>query len=207
MRYIRVVIGLVILFGSSPGAGLGGQAMEPVVAVHSVASTFKGSPCQFGPLGTPCEEFEVSRPSNELWWIYIVVVRADPVSGVGEFSIGLDRSPDQFVASWTLCADEEFQTGAWPEASTGNRFSWDPQVNCQRTEVGTDGVYAVGGAMWIYAYADADAWVRVTATKRLESRRFSSPTATELQPPWRPRAACWASAASRDSTPAWAMSR
>jgi len=159
MEHIRITVCFVILLGTLPGTGLGGQAGEPILAVHSISDTFKGHPCQFGPQGIPCADFEVSRSSHQVWWVYLTVVRADSASGVSEFSVGIDRSSDMDIF-WVLCADHESLAGTWPETGTGIRLSWDTPDNCQRDVFGTDGVYAVGGVLNIYAYGEE--WMRVT---------------------------------------------
>ncbi len=84
--------------------------------------------------------------------VYVVVARANPGAGVSGLQFGVEVSPTLSVDGWSLCADEQFPVGGWPQSGGANVIAWDSDLNCQSDEVGTDGVHAVGGYFSLYAY-------------------------------------------------------
>ena len=64
---------------------------------------------------------------------------------------------------WTLCADMEFTNagayGEWPASGGGNRITWSLVDACQRTVIDPDGVHAIAGAFYVYAYSADCLWV------------------------------------------------
>ncbi len=110
--------------------------------------------------GIPCSDYNLQWPLFSGARVYLVVAQADPTAGVAGLSCGIDYSApygDVDVFGWTLCADLEFANsgpnGTWPQAGSGNRITWDFLDNCQRGLVGADGVHAVAGCFYVYAYA------------------------------------------------------
>ena len=45
-------------------------------------------------------------------------------------------------------------TDEWPASGGGNRLTWDSSIDCQTTTLGMDGVHAVAGSFYVYAYSD-----------------------------------------------------
>jgi hypothetical protein len=66
------------------------------------------------------------------------------------------------VLSWTQCSSglqfPSSPTGLsedeWPASGGGLRITWDSSVDCQRTVLGNNGVHAVAGAFYVYAYSN-----------------------------------------------------
>ena len=69
------------------------------------------------------------------------------------------------VFGWQLCADLEFTNGdlagcppdvppcEWPISRGGNRITWVSTTNCQQTIAGDQGVHAVAGVFYLFAYS------------------------------------------------------
>ncbi len=162
-----MAIGLLLLlfpFLIGPLPAQAGTQDGAVVALHSKARAAKptlvcaGDPASEDPVtqGIACSDFDTSpQPLETGRDVYLVVGRADPVPGIAGVSCGvLYESSNVGVFDWTLCADLEFPSGGWPASGAGNRITWIAATNCQTTTIGTDGVHAVAGAFYLYAYGN-----------------------------------------------------
>ncbi len=106
----------------------------------------------------PCSEYNVQGwvgvPGRA---IYLMAVSPDVAAGVAGLSCGIDYEAALFagvdVFGYWICADAEM-SGGWPAAGTGNRITWDPVTNCQRTTVGGEGVHTLAAVFYVYAYGD-----------------------------------------------------
>ncbi len=134
------------------------------VALHVKAHTTKASlVCTSGSPNTqnlPCSEYRTNWIVQNNCDVYLVVGHGDPTAGIAGVNCrilyenaggyGVD------VFGWTLCADQEAvgagTFGNWPESGGSNTITWNPTTNCQRTEIGDEGVHAVAGAFYVYAY-------------------------------------------------------
>lgn len=144
---------------------MAGTEEAPVIAFHLTDLVTKGICTDNSPGNTTCDTYIVDAPLNESRLLYLVVARAayDTTSTVasiagldcgieynGESGVGID------VFQWTLCADLEFVNagprGEWPEAGGGTRLTWDPGVNCQEEPLASQGIHAVAGAFYVFAY-------------------------------------------------------
>ena len=76
-------------------------------------------------------------------FVFLVVARGDPETGVAGISFSFDFSTLVDVDGFTLCADS--QTGH----QSGTVISWNPDTRCQRAEVGADGVHALAGVFHV----------------------------------------------------------
>jgi hypothetical protein len=93
--------------------------------------------------------------------VYLVVARAYPGPGIAGVSCGISYNATVGagvdVLGWTLCADLEFTNagpnGEWPASRGGSRINWVSTTNCQRTVINPDGVHAIAGAFYVYAYS------------------------------------------------------
>jgi hypothetical protein len=84
-----------------------------------------------------------------------MVARADTSFGVAGLSVGIAlQNETTLFIDWVLCADNETQFPPWPLNGGGNRIEWNSTSNCQRTEIGDDGVHAIGGFFYIYSYGN-----------------------------------------------------
>jgi hypothetical protein len=112
--------------------------------------------------GIACSSYTTEFGLNAGADIYLVVAQADPALGIAGVSCGIQFTADLSMSGWLLCADLEFPNsgpnGAWPNSLGGNRITWDKDVNCQSADevIGSDGVHAIAGSFYVYAYADAD---------------------------------------------------
>lgn len=140
--------------------------MSPVIVLHEgwypgPKSERALSPafdqCAYAPT-EPCSDYIVQYPLYSSAAIWVMVGHGDPSTGISgaSFTIDFDGawSAGVDVYGWTLCADSETPSVAWPEPGSGNVIRWDPEVNCQRTEIGAEGVHAAAGLFYIYAYSD-----------------------------------------------------
>jgi PKD repeat protein len=84
--------------------------------------------------------------------VYLVVAQADAAFGIKALSCGVDYGAANLFVSWTFCADGlEFPAGSWPAPGGGNRMTWE---TCQNSTIGSDGVHAVAGVFYVYAYSE-----------------------------------------------------
>jgi hypothetical protein len=99
-----------------------------------------------------------------LYWsadIWVVAAHGDAESGISALSFTIDfdgdgSSPPLGIYTWTLCADAGTPTtGRYERPGTGYSIHWDAEANCQRTVIGSEGVHAIAGCFYVYAYSDA----------------------------------------------------
>ncbi len=158
MRITMAVL-VSILLSLNSGLAEGGANDEARVALHAAPYQSKMI-CEDSPLGTgtPCSDYLTEWPLASSANVYLVVARAD-LAGFRELSVGItyDAVPGSGVDvfGWTLCADLGTSTagpnGHWPSAGSSAEFQW---TTCQQTPYGSDGVHAVAGAVYVYAYGD-----------------------------------------------------
>lgn len=133
------------------------------IALHAKTHTSKATTlCTTWAPTTPCSDYATSWPVGVGADIYLVVTRAQLEPGIAGLSCGIDYAAPLGVGvdvhGFTLCADLEFPNagayGEWPAAGGGNRIVWDRLENCQRGIIESDGVHAIAGAFYVYAYGD-----------------------------------------------------
>ena len=147
----------VLLAALSPLLSLAGTHDQPVLALHIPVGVCKcPDVCTSGlnPLNslTPCSEYTENHEPLAGREVFLVVARGDSAAGVAHVSCGVWYS--NMFATWSLCADLQVTTGAWPNPGGGNVISWN-SGNCQRSTIGDEGVHAVAGFFYMYAYGDA----------------------------------------------------
>lgn len=149
-----VLFAICVLCGPSAANGVD----DPVVALHCSTIFAKGSLCELGnPLTEqiPCSDFDIQQPILDACNVFLMVARADTSSGVAGLSVGITlQNESTMFIDWVLCADDETQFPPWPSNGGGNRIEWNRTSNCQRTEIGDDGVHAMGGFFYIYSYGN-----------------------------------------------------
>lgn len=171
VRFTPSAVGLVTCEVET-GSACGGVSLRasggvpsgemPVVALHAQAPPSKAPlTCTSAP-SIPCSQYTTRAETGTGRFVYLVVAQADPLLGVAGLSCGIDYDALQGegvdVISWTLCSDGlEFRNsganGTWPAAGGGNQITW---VTCQHDEIAPDGVHAVAGAFYVYAYGEDD---------------------------------------------------
>jgi hypothetical protein len=161
-RLALLAIGLVGVATGSPA--FAGTQDGARVAMHMKAHTVKATTtCTMWSPNTqklPCSEYVTNWIVGQNCDVYLVVGHGDPTAGIAGVSCRIQydnvvgRGVDVF--GWTLCADQEAvgagAFGSWPESGGSNTITWNPTTNCQRTEIGDEGVHAVMGAFYVYAY-------------------------------------------------------
>jgi len=126
--------------------------------------------------GTPCPDYDVTRPirENPGPLLYLVVAQLGSV-GITGASCGIDYTGgsgsgvDPAFVTWTGCTDGlEFPNagpnGDWPAPGGGIRIAW---ITCQNQQVSVYGVHAVLGCFYVYAYSEAA--FKVTPNNNLSS--------------------------------------
>ena len=169
VRFLGVLAFLVFVAGVLSYASPALADTQPYarVAMHLKAHTTKASTLctTWSPnaQGLPCSRYVTSGAAGHNYDVYLVVGHGDPTAGIAGVSCRIQydnvvgRGVDVF--GWTLCADQEAvgagSYGDWPESGGSNTITWNPTTNCQRTEIGDEGVHAVIGAFYVYAYSQA----------------------------------------------------
>lgn len=106
------------------------------------------------PTDLPCSDYNTSGQVGQGTFIYLVA-HTPPDQGVLAFSCGIDYSgsysgiPSDYVY-FSYCGDGLiFPSSQWPAPNSGTRITW---FTCQDTDVGGEGVNAIAGAFYVYAY-------------------------------------------------------
>ncbi len=162
---IRLLVTSLALIGVSSVSAWAGTNPNAVFALHAKAHTTKPvsicttrSPNSGTPI--PCTSYVTQWPLATSADVYLVVARGDSVTGIVGASCGVQYNQAVGMGvdmhGWTLCADLESisagPNGGWPNSGGGNRMTWVASTNCQRTVAGDQGVHAVAGAFYVYAY-------------------------------------------------------
>lgn len=160
---IALAVAVTLLAGAPASADSGTQP-QAVIALHAVEYAYpapQGTPCDAGKPTIPCRNYRVTWPLLSGADVYLVVARAYPGPGIAGVSCGISYNATVGagvdVLGWTLCADLEFTNsglnGEWPASGGGSRITWVSTTNCQRTVIDPDGVHAIAGAFYVYAYS------------------------------------------------------
>ncbi len=164
-RISPLLLGAVLAALLVPRAASAGTQDGAVFALHAQTHTTKTpnicpsgtAPADPNSAGLPCSQYNVGHvPLNAGQDVYLVVARGNETPGIAGLSCGVSATANVGILGWNLCADLDFPNGGWPASGGGNRITWSPGTNCQRTVIGTDGVHAVAGAFYVYAYGFGD---------------------------------------------------
>ena len=152
---------------------MAGSQDDAVIALHAQLHPQKGGdPCVMD--AVCCSDFVTQWPLFSSADVYLVVAKGNPNPGVAALSCGILYNNGEMGAStkldqvgvdlysWTLCTSGlEFTNSPtgdtadeWPASGGGNRITWNAQTDCQVTECGGDGVHALAGSFYVYAYSD-----------------------------------------------------
>lgn len=128
-----------------------------VIALHAKNHTTKPSSiCTTWRPSIPCTYYMTNWPVGKGADVYMVVGLADQGPGIGGLACGIEYDPrpgsgvDLF--GYSLCADFDAPDPGWPASGSGNRFTWNPVNNCQRTVLPPTGVRAIACSFYVYAY-------------------------------------------------------
>lgn len=148
MVFLLVALGL----GTHPIPLLAGPQDNAVLALHAVVPGAKGS-C--APPSIPCSSYTTTAPTMTPKCIYLVVANADSAAGILGASFGIDYNQAALSLSWgyTPAGLLQFVTSTWPAPGSGNTLTWGLN-QCQQTVIDPDGVHAILGAFYAYAYTD-----------------------------------------------------
>jgi len=152
------------------GVAFAGTQDGAVVALHDQSHGKAVNVCSDGSIpadptsnGIDCFSYSTDNaPTGINRDVYLVVALADPAFGIAGLSCGISYNPAAVagvdVFAWILCSDLEFPNagpnGSWPASGGGNRITWAAGPNCQNADLNGEGVHAVAGAFYIYAYSD-----------------------------------------------------
>ena len=151
--------------GSECGSASLSATSQPIgqarIATHIQAHTTKLQ-CTPAPGGNapaiPCSDYAVAGQTRVGYDLYLVA-NAPSGSGVTGAILGIDYNgafgQGVDALGWTSCGDLDFPGNGWPQAGGGNVITWT-QANCQtQTLPGfeSDGVHALLGAVYVYAYS------------------------------------------------------
>jgi hypothetical protein len=112
---------------------------------------------------TPCYNYDTWCEPRGAGQVYVVVAKA--TEGVSAASFGLTYGGsshtgiDPTWVTWTPCADGlSFPSGdgvhgLFPNPGGGLRITWNPSTSCQTQVIGSAGVHAVVGVLYVYAYS------------------------------------------------------
>ena len=108
-----------------------------------------------------CRNYATQGPAGS-GEVYVVVGKAG-TEGVSAVSFGVDYSGsagagiDPAFVTFSICADglsfpNDGGFGEFPRKKGGTRITWNNATSCQFEQIGADGVHAVVGSFYIYAY-------------------------------------------------------
>lgn len=190
---LLALIALASLFGMISSISTAEAGMENVrFAVHYKSNSVTSKLCDipsttveepnYSPnyTNTPCSYYQISRVPLGAGRVYVVIGKAGQ-EGVGAASFGVTyngssgQGIDPAYVTWTACADglsfpnSDGVHGNFPQPGGGLRITWNYPASCQTEVIGTDGVHAVVGVFYVYAYSDAV--LRLTPNNNLASGR------------------------------------
>jgi hypothetical protein len=169
MKQPPILLGIAFLSLAASSAAADSGGPHPKIALHVAAHAAK-STIECNQWTVPCSDFVTAAIPPTPADVYLVLARGDSLGFAG-LSCGLeyDNSPGQGVdvLTWTFCGDWQFPSVDWPESQSGSRMTWNTTLRCQNTAAGADGVHALAGVFYVYAYG-SDSF-RITEHPRLVS--------------------------------------
>ena len=172
-----VLVSLLMVFGS--GVALAGSQDLAVVALHEKVHSLKSTvicPGLAGSVdpntaGISCADYSVDNaPLLSGRDVYLVVARGNAAAGIAGLSCGITYTANVAMYGFQLCSDLQFPNGGWPADGGGNRITWAASSNCQETTIGAEGVHAIAGSFYVYAYGDGS--IEVTPNNNLVIPEF-----------------------------------
>jgi len=114
---------------------------------------------------TSCRDYVTNRCPLGGGEVYVVVAHAG-IEGVAAASFGVSYEGsagsgiDPQYVTWTPCADglsfpnNDGVHGDFPQPGGGLRITWNAPGSCANEVLGAEGVHAVVGVFYVYAYSD-----------------------------------------------------
>lgn len=154
-------MGIVASLIATPAFAQPNSLSNGKFALHLQSHATKNQ-CGVGPSNVDCTTFNVSGDVGVSYDMYLVAAEGNQSSpGIAGLSFGITYSGTNDdgganaagldVYAWYLCGDLEFPGNNWPATEAGNVITWDANNNCQTNVVG-EGIQAVAGAFYCYAY-------------------------------------------------------
>jgi len=163
MSRVWILIGALPLVWATSAEAQYDRHSDAKIALHA-QPVARGLSCSMAPAGIPCSDFVTNASTHAGYELYMVVGQFTEVDALGDpagvAGIGCGIAYDGVdgrgadVFRWTLCADLSFPSSTWPASGSGIRLIWDHNMDCQTTVVGGDGVHAVAGSFYVYAYGE-----------------------------------------------------
>jgi hypothetical protein len=166
MRYARILMipsfapPLIVFHLFVGGSALAGTQDGPVIALHVQAHTTKNECTALESI--PCTQYNTTWPVMVPADVYLVVARAQDGPGVAALQCGITYNPAMGVnggvdvQTWDACSHLAFlldgPNGSWPASESGLMLIW-AMDDCQRTVIAPDGVHAMAGVLYVYAYS------------------------------------------------------
>ena len=170
MRKALIISAILVIWVGSAVLADGNTNSNAVITLNAITPSPHRPVCEFGGL-QPCSTYQVhSDRLVSTHTVYIIVAHGDSSAGVGGVSFGVELGPSTF-AGFESCADMELPSEGWPASGTGNQLTWNVDTNCQRNS-GSDGVKAIIGAFFVFAYADSD-YVKITSNNTVAQPKLS----------------------------------
>ncbi len=159
-------------FCAAPAPTAAGTQDGTVVTLHAAPHAVEGQPCWpwFSMVedGLSCRDLTTTWPLQTPCDVYLVLARGKPDPGVAGVSCGVLYNNGETgvstladgegvdVYSWSDCTSGILFPGPdhFPSSGGGTVIRWNLTTDCQTGVVGNDGVHAMGGVFYIYAYSD-----------------------------------------------------
>jgi len=163
-RGLVVAVVVQALFGLVEASAGPNEDSKLVVHLQAPAKT----PCSQAGAAPACNGIvtagDLYPPST--YYAYVLVTDADTLLGVAGAQFGVAYAPSSEagvdVFGWTSCASLQFPEETWPENGSGNRITWSPETQCQRSEPGGPGTGVVVTVGFFYCAAYSADTLRVT---------------------------------------------
>ena len=158
MRRVQITLlalGAVAIFATHAQAGTASPKLSMHVQQHTRKVVYICT--QSSPLNISCRDHSNRGFLNVPYDVYLIAVSGDESTGVASASFGITYTPGipSPLLYWQACTASETRTAGWPAPGSGNRLSWNPTTDCQRTLIpGQEalGSHAVLGSFYVYAY-------------------------------------------------------
>ena len=164
MKRALILIALAGLTAVLAAPAMAGTHDNAVVALHIQARAKKPTLICFeespNAKGVACSQFTLTGGLDTAYDVYLMIARGDSTTnGLAGLSCGIRYNESVSMFGWELCSDLEFPNGGWPNSEAGNRITWSPLSNCQRTEVGDEGTQTAAGAFYVFAYGAGNMFI------------------------------------------------
>jgi hypothetical protein len=174
MKRILIGVAAVMIVTLMSGPVLAGTQNNAVLSLHLKTHAKAGICDTVDPVtqGIACSNYVLSGNLTTAYDMYLTMAKGEYPPGLAALSCGIiydngviggatqGNATGLDVFSWTLCTSGlQFPNGPtglpqdeWPASGGGNRITWNAVTDCKQTGPGSDGVQAVAGVFYVYAY-------------------------------------------------------